>query len=107
MSDSPLVSVENLNVRYGKTHAVRDLSFTVHGYTPGRFELVEGLEMPFLGDVPDTDLHEICGKVKESVGWTPRNQASAHGSHAPPPRITQPASRPRSGTSRRIQWRGD
>ncbi len=29
MSDAPLVSVENLNVSYGKTHAVRDLSFTI------------------------------------------------------------------------------
>ncbi len=29
MSDAPLVSVENLNVTYGKTHAVRDLSFTI------------------------------------------------------------------------------
>jgi ABC-2 type transport system ATP-binding protein len=29
MSESPLVSVENLNVIYGKTHAVRDLSFAI------------------------------------------------------------------------------
>jgi ABC-2 type transport system ATP-binding protein len=29
MSDTPLVSVENLNVNYGKTHAVRDLSFAI------------------------------------------------------------------------------
>ncbi len=26
------------------------------------------LTLAFLGDVPDTDLHEICGKVKDSVG---------------------------------------
>lgn len=30
-----------------------DLALIVPGYTPGRFELVEGLEMPFLGDVPE------------------------------------------------------
>jgi len=29
MSDTPLVSVENLNVVYGKTHAVRELSFSL------------------------------------------------------------------------------
>ncbi len=30
-----------------------DLALIVPGYTPGRFELVEGLEMPFLGDVAE------------------------------------------------------
>ena len=30
-----------------------DLSFTVHGYTPGRFPLSEAAEMPFLGDTAE------------------------------------------------------
>lgn len=30
-----------------------DLALIVPGYTPGRFELIDGLEMPFFGDVPE------------------------------------------------------
>lgn len=31
-------------------NGVADLSFTVHGYTPGRFVLTQVAELPFLGD---------------------------------------------------------
>jgi TRAP-type C4-dicarboxylate transport system substrate-binding protein len=30
-----------------------DLSFTVHGYTPGRFVLTDAVELPFLGDTSE------------------------------------------------------
>lgn len=31
-----------------------DMAFVVPGYTPGRFPLIEGLELPFYGDRPET-----------------------------------------------------
>jgi TRAP-type C4-dicarboxylate transport system substrate-binding protein len=31
-----------------------DLSFTVHGYTPGRFALTDAVEFPFMGDTSET-----------------------------------------------------
>lgn len=30
-----------------------DLSFIVHGYTPGRFALTDGIELPFMGDTAE------------------------------------------------------
>jgi TRAP-type C4-dicarboxylate transport system substrate-binding protein len=34
-------------------NGLADLSFTVHGYTPGRFTLTQMVEVPFLGDSPE------------------------------------------------------
>ena len=36
-----------------------DISFTVHGYTPGRFPLTEVAEFPFLGDTSEADLGRL------------------------------------------------
>ena len=40
------------------------------------------------------DIPTGVGEIAELVSGASGNHASAHGSHAPPPRITQPASRP-------------
>jgi TRAP-type C4-dicarboxylate transport system substrate-binding protein len=34
-------------------NGLADLSFTVHGYTPGRFTVTQVAEVPFLGDAPE------------------------------------------------------
>src|SRR3954467_5334534 len=35
-------------------NGLADISFTVHGYTPGRFLLTQMAEVPFLGDSAET-----------------------------------------------------
>jgi len=34
-------------------NGLADVSFTVHGYTPGRFVYTQMAEFPFLGDIPE------------------------------------------------------
>src|SRR5437773_11063837 len=37
----------------GVANGLMDLSFTTHGYTPGRFALTEAPEFPFMGDTAE------------------------------------------------------
>ena len=77
----------------------------VEGRHPGRgrdmrfwmtFEIVPHV-VTFPGPCRASEKHVLTsvGEVAELVGRTPCNHTRAHGSHAPPSRITQPAIRPR------------
>ena len=62
-SNSPLLSLENVDARYGKTNALRDVSLQVH----------EGEVVALLGangSGKTTLLNMICGFIKPSAGAT-------------------------------------
>lgn len=47
---APVAAPQTLD---GVRDGLMDLSFTVHGYTPGRFVLTDAVEFPFLGDTSE------------------------------------------------------
>src|SRR5437899_6256008 len=59
----------------GVANGLMDLSFTTHGYTPGRFALTEAPEFPFMGDTAEVTavayqrIHErMLAKADEHKG---------------------------------------
>ena len=55
-------------------NGLADVSYTVHGYTPGRFVLTQMAEFPFLGNSSEADLGGLSAR---------RQQASGHCRRAP------------------------
>ena len=52
-------------------NGLADLSYTVHGYTPGRFVMTQMTELPFLGNSAETisvALSRVSGKYPEFAG---------------------------------------
>ena len=90
--EPPLVAVEDLHVRYGSTHAVRGLSFTIargeiYGFIgpngAGKtttLAVLSTLLAPHAGEVriAGHDLRRAPKDVRRSIGRVPQEVAVAH-----------------------------
>jgi hypothetical protein len=72
-------------------NGLADVSYTVHGYTPGRFVLTQMAEVPFLGDKAEplsVAFHRIASKHPEFDAEHQKARASSRWPTSP----TAPAS---------------